>query len=351
MSNVFVALGAALWMLALSVHADSRGLAFSHHDWELVCDNTRTCRAAGYQSDQDELPVSVLLTRKAGPNEPVTGELMIGNYDNEALIESLPSVLKLSMRINERRLGQVLVRIESLVAKLSPDQVTALTTALARDSNVEWVAGDHVWHLSDKGAAAVLLKMDEFQGRLGTKGALIKKGARGEDAVLRPLPLPVVVRAPFAKPVAGDSQLAANVALRKSLEAKLKVDDYCPDLTEQDSGRPEIEIARLNDSKLLVSAQCWSGAYNVGYGYWMVDAKPPFDAVLVTTSASEYSEGIISASHKGRGLGDCWSSDAWTWDGTHFVHTDSSSTGMCKLIAPGGAWSLPRIITDVRNPQ
>ncbi len=29
--------------------ANPRGLAFTHHDWELACDNTRTCRAAGYQ--------------------------------------------------------------------------------------------------------------------------------------------------------------------------------------------------------------------------------------------------------------------------------------------------------------
>ncbi len=40
------------------------GVNFTHHDWELACDNTRTCRAAGYQSDDDQLPVSVLLTRK-----------------------------------------------------------------------------------------------------------------------------------------------------------------------------------------------------------------------------------------------------------------------------------------------
>ena len=37
-------------------------VAFSHGDWELVCDNTGTCRAAGYQQDGESLPVSVLLT-------------------------------------------------------------------------------------------------------------------------------------------------------------------------------------------------------------------------------------------------------------------------------------------------
>jgi hypothetical protein len=36
----------------------------------------------------------------------------------------------------------------------------------------------------------VLLKMDEYQGRLGTAGALVRKGAKREDAVPAALPLP-----------------------------------------------------------------------------------------------------------------------------------------------------------------
>ncbi|RBC82079.1 DUF1176 domain-containing protein, partial [Xanthomonas oryzae pv. oryzae] len=51
-------------------------------DWTIACDNTRTCRAAGYQADEGEhLPVSVLLTRTAGAGQTVTAELMLGQYD------------------------------------------------------------------------------------------------------------------------------------------------------------------------------------------------------------------------------------------------------------------------------
>lgn len=50
-------------------------VSFAHHDWSLACDNTRTCRAAGYQSDDEQLPVSVLHTRKAGLQQPVTARL------------------------------------------------------------------------------------------------------------------------------------------------------------------------------------------------------------------------------------------------------------------------------------
>ncbi|MBK9186855.1 MAG: DUF1176 domain-containing protein [Moraxellaceae bacterium] len=41
---------------------------------EIACDNTRNCRAVGYQSDEggENLPLALLLERAAGANQPVT---------------------------------------------------------------------------------------------------------------------------------------------------------------------------------------------------------------------------------------------------------------------------------------
>ena len=50
---------------------------------------------------------------------------------------------------------------------------------------------------------------------------------------------------------------------------------------------------------------------------------------------------------KGCGLGDCWSVAEWTWDGQTFVQGATWDTGMCRLIAPGGAWQLPTLVTTV----
>lgn len=268
-------------------------LSFSHRDWELVCDNTRTCRAAGYQNEQGEQedrPVSVLLTRNAGPRQPVTGELMI-SLDNNEPGKLPPPELKLSMLINEQVIGQVTVRTDTAITKLSATQVTALLAALSHSSNIEWVAGEDRWRLSDKGASAVLLKMDEFQGRVGTKGALVNKGTRGEEAVLAPLPVPVVIAAPLAKPVPTDKQLATDKskALREAFHATIKDkdDDDCPDLLDDEAGEAGLSITRLTDTKLLVSTKCWSGAYNIGHGYWVADDTPPYHPVLVTTSGSD----------------------------------------------------------------
>lgn len=325
------------------------GLTFSHGDWELVCDNTRTCRAAGYQRDEDKRAVSVLLTRKAGPHEPLTGHLMLGQLDEDEIAEAQRLVGRLSLYINGEIAGSVETR--PYMADLSESVIAALLPALLRDSEIEWVASDHRWRLSDTGAAAVLLKMDDFQGRVDTPGALVRKGSRSEDQVLPPLPEPVVIAAPVPDVPSSDRLLTATEAkhVREALHATISDDEYCPYMTEAEGGEAELTAYRLSETRLLISTQCWIAAYNAGLGYWVVEEAPPYRPVLVTTDGTDYSKGTIWAGHKGRGIGDCWSLNEWTWDGEQFIHTASSTTGLCKWVAAGGAWSLPTIITEVRR--
>lgn len=40
----------ALAILSLPALAET-GVSFSHKDWEVVCDNTLTCRTAGYSAE------------------------------------------------------------------------------------------------------------------------------------------------------------------------------------------------------------------------------------------------------------------------------------------------------------
>src|SRR5688572_12803588 len=78
-------------------HAARAGSYFSHHDWELACDNTGTCRAAGYQSDDDDLAMSLLLTRAAGPATPVSGEVKFGFYDDEPFAAGVDPAVTLTV--------------------------------------------------------------------------------------------------------------------------------------------------------------------------------------------------------------------------------------------------------------
>lgn len=334
--------------MAAPVQEKLPGLYFSHGDWELVCDNTGTCRAAGYQPGERGPAASVLLTRKAGPNQKVSGQLLIGEAADNAS-RARPAVLRLTLRIDERNAGAVTAG--ATPADLAPQLVQALLGALPRTASIEWTAGTQRWLLSGKGAPAVLLKMDEFQGRIGTRGALIKPGHGAETAVLKASPMPTVHAARWVDNRPADARLATEQSerLRQALRATLGDQDYCPDL--QDGDVDPLAVQRLSANRLLVSTRCWSGSYNINDGYWVIDDTPQFHPVLVTTAGSDMEEPNITASHKARGIGDCRSSDTWTWDGHNFIHTASSSTGMCKLVAAGGAWELPRIVTAVRAPR
>ena len=175
-------------------------LSFQHQDWELACDNTRTCRAAGYQSDEDAHPVTVLLTRQAGPAQHVTAEVKLGRMTDAPEVTALPEKFQLALQIDGQSLGDVTFgKQAALMAMLEPAQTNALLAALRRYSQIVLRRDSTAWRLSSHGAAAVLLKMDEFQGRIGTVGALVRQGQRDEKRVKQPLPVPVIHSVPFAK--------------------------------------------------------------------------------------------------------------------------------------------------------
>lgn len=347
----------ALLLVALlspfAVQAEvAEGLRFEHEDWMLVCDNTRTCRAVGYQRFfEDSEAVSVLLTRKAGPNEPVRGTVKIGELDlEESAYQRLISDARLSLVINGKKIGSVAIDAGFLGAELPDALLLPLLAALRRDSVIEWVHEQHRWRLSDTGASAVLLKMDDVQGRIGTPGALVRKGDRPETEVLPALAPPVVIAAPVdASPVTLPAQ--DEPALRAALLTIVEDETECSGLAMPDEGGEPLDVIRLSESRLMVAVTCWMAAYNGGAGIWVINDSKPYQPVLVTGSATEFDGGTVSAMHKGRGLGDCYASDEWTWDGQQFVHTLSSTTGQCRGLAAGGAWDLPELVVEVRQGQ
>jgi hypothetical protein len=323
--------------------ADLPSISFSHKDWEIACDNTRTCRAAGYHPDDDAPNASVLLSRAAGPGQPVTVQLQLADDERR------PTPERVAMSIDGRAMGSIRIDVKSSIGTLSDEQAKALLPALLNDSRIAWSANGTAWTVSTAGANAVLLKMDEFQGRLDTPGALVRKGSKPESIVLPPLAPPEIKAGavnPDRKPV------KLTTAQTRDLVAALRTtikDGSCDlvDVKTDDAG--EVEVRRLTKDKLLVSHACWMAAYNSGDGYWVTNALPPYAPVLVTTSATNYDNGVNSSTQKGRGIGDCFSLATWTWDGRTFVQTSATTTGMCRQIAAGGAWNLPTLVTRVRQ--
>lgn len=328
-------------------NAIAASVEFQHHDWELVCDNTRTCRAAGYHSEEQggSPPVSMLLTRRAGPSTPVTAEVTLGDVDEATPARDSSTQTALRLRINGRTVPGALAQRNGHFV-LNEAQVQAVLASLKRSSRIELLRGPERWVLSDRGTTAVLLKMDEAQGRLNTPGALVRQGTRPEAQVLPAVPALVVVAAPLAPAKSEDVTFAERhaQALEKAVMS-IPGAERCP--RWEDNGA-DFEVTRLDSHRLLLSSWCWLAAYNSGTAYWVINDRPPFRPVFITDSATDFSGGILSASHKGRGIGDCWGHESWTWDGQRFTPTSAYTTGMCRLVALGGTWVLPTLVTTVK---
>ncbi len=338
-------------LLAISATAgaytrsDLPSTTFSHKDWELACDNTRTCRAAGYSEENDGPNATILLTRAAGPSQTIKVELQLADDERH------PAPDQLAMSVDGRALGMVRTDPKSSILTLTDAQVRALLPALLKDGRIAWTGKGTTWTISTAGANAVLLKMDEFQGRLDTPGALVRKGSKPESTVLPPLPAPEIQAAPVSQDKNPIKLTTAQTRELKGALRKTVMEGDCEQLDATSETAGVLEARPLTKDKLLVSHTCWTAAYNTGDGYWVVNAKPPYAPVLVTTSATGYDDGVITSFQKGRGIADCVATSTWTWDGRAFAQTSDATTGMCRQITAGGAWDLPTLVTRVRKSR
>ncbi len=327
-----------------------KGFEKNYQDWDLICDNTGTCNMAGYQEgDDSEHPVSILFTRSAGEQTPVTAQLALlpdelGNKTAEIIL-------------NGQSLGTIQNFSEEGIAKLSEKQTTELLTALKGNASIEVVFGEFKEKVSDKGAAAAMLKMDEFQQRLNTPSALIRQG-KEKHAVLAPQAAPKIdaVSVNNLKTIElkhGEKQFDVVLTLlRKSNGINENAENYCPELHKDDTWRDDITIHPLTNGKVLAESICWSGPYQYSNYYAVMDEKlSKVEQVL----ASQYNDVMyddknhvltVIGSFKSRGLGDCWAGQDAVWNGKIFIRTSEWTTGSCKGFG-GGAWQLPIFVSNV----
>ena len=336
-----------LTLLPVAAMATSiKGIGENYQDWDLVCDNTGTCRMAGYQEgDGSEHPVSILFTRAAGENAAVEGKFTIlpfGEADRDVQVGQ-----DIEIWLNSTSLGKVKHISDDEPDKLAEEQTKALLSGLKKESEIRLTYGKTTLKVSDKGAAAAMLKMDEFQQRLNTPSALIRQGQE-KHAVL----------APKVKPKID----AVSVNNRKTIELKhgekqfnhvlallRKAHDGCydGDLESQD-----ITLYPLTQNKVLAEALCARAAYQYTNYYAVLDDKlSKVEQVL----ADQYNEAgydekqgyaFVRGIYKGRVIGDCWNSEDAVWNGKIFIRTSEWTTGSCKGL-PGGTWQLPIFVSNV----
>ena len=323
-------------MIASSQSTALQGLYFQHQDWELACDNTGICRAAGYQTDDDfEQPMSMLLTRQAGVKTAVKGQLQIQE-----------DIAQATLFLNGRVLQQL--NFHECIANLSAASVQKLLAQPRQHVVIELKHGQQRWKLSDAGMSAVLLKMDEFQKRVGTDSAILAKGNKASTQVLKAQAMPKInIRMQPQYRIAKAQMLTAASAEKLYPILQKTVDrENCYMLFEPEQAEQQIHTYPLNQDRVLVEANCWRGAYNWGVAYWVMDKKLQKIQQFVTDSASEFSNGQIFSYQKGRGIGDCFSQTEWAWNGQQFVKSYQFDAGQCKGFA-GSAWEMPSFVSKV----
>ena len=334
-----------LTLLPVAAMATSIKGIGNYQDWDLVCDNTGTCRMAGYQDESSD-PVSILFTRAAGENAAVEGKFTIlpfGEADRDVQVGQ-----DIEIWLNGKSLGKVKHISDDAPDKLTEEQTKALLSGLKKESEIRLTYGKTTLKVSDKGAAAAMLKMDEFQQRLNTPSALIRQGQE-KQAVLAPKVEPKID--------------AVSVKNRKTIELKLgekqydnvlallrKAHDGCVD---EDLESQDITIYPLTHNKVLAEALCFKGAYQSTNYYAVLDDKlSKVEQVL----AEQYNEAgydekqgyaFVRGSYKGRALGDCWAGQDAVWNGKIFIRTSHWMTSACYKGFTGGAWQLPIFVSHV----
>ena len=333
-----------LTLLPVAAMATSiKGIGENYQDWDLICDNTGTCRMAGYQDESSD-PVSILFARAAGENATVEGKLTIlpfGEADRDVQVGQ-----DIEIWLNGKSLGKVKHISDDEPDKLTEEQTKALLSGLKKESEIRLTYGKTTLKVSDKGAAAAMLKMDEFQQRLNTPSALIRPGQE-KHAVLAPKVEPKID--------------AVSVKNRKTIELKhgekqfnhvlalLRKANSCDD---EDITSQDITLYPLTQNKVLAEALCVRGAYQGTNYYAVLDNKlSKVEQVLAEQyNRAEYDEkqgyAFVRGTYKGRGIGDCWSSQDAVWNGKIFIRTSEWTTGSCKGF-PGGAWQLPTFVSDI----
>ena len=319
-----------------------KGFEKTYQDWDLICDNLGTCRMAGYQEEGDD-PVSILFTRAAGENAAVEGKLTIspfGEADRDVQIGQ-----DIEIWLNGKSLGTVKHISDENPDKLTEAQTKALLSGLKKESEIRLTYGKTTLKVSDKGAAAAMLKMDEFQQRLNTPSALICKGQE-KHVVLAPQPAPKieVVSVNNRK----TTELKRGEKQYDNVLALLRKANSCDD---EDITSQDITLYPLTQNKVLAEALCVRGAYQSTNYYAVLDDKlSKVEQVLEDQYNFAYYDEklnalIVEGSYKSSGLAESWYGYEAAWNGKTFITTAEHTSGSSKGFI-GGAWGgLPTFVS------
>jgi len=318
-------------------------------DWYAACDNGGMCEAGSLQTSLNiEFTSYLTVTRGAGPDGLLRIALRMQSGNGE----------EIAILIDGREVTRGRLDTDSVLV-IEQDNSLDIARALVRGRTVTLLNksaaptdNPKLGSISLTGSAAAMRFIDEAQDRDGSQTALAARGGRADDGQ-RPL-LPVIRQQPVAgfKKVPDEKQLATLAEIANCTEARQY--GYVKD--------EAFPLARQDGNNMVVALiACGSGAYNFmskvfigtrptgdsdadwtflpatfdrnpGSGYTQ-DGSP----ILVNAFFDEQG-GVLGNYAKGRGLGDCGSSQNYVWDGATFRLTEEMNMPVCR-----GVWQWPVI--------
>jgi hypothetical protein len=210
--------------------------------------------------------ISVLLTRNAGAGQRVSAQMTFAQTDHD-----IPQDATVTLLIDDQDRGTLEAKDDSHF-RFDSSQTAALIQALEHDSNIEIALNGQRKPLSSAGSSAVFLKIDEFQQRLGTADALVRKGDADDDNTLSAVAAPEIIAAPTIRN-AQSEPLTAKQRQKLLPELIPLLNSHCDDWQNKDipSQERQITTTPLDKTHSLIEALCWRAAYNDGYAMWVVE--------------------------------------------------------------------------------
>lgn len=311
-------------LFAAGAHAE----VFTFRDWVVSCDNTRNCEAVGYQSEHGTSdPVAIWIARDAGNDGNIRGRVNVQSKratngdDFSLLVGKLPPVTQ----VDGKDLDAAGFR------KLLPAMLESDTAEVRH-------AGER-FTLSLDGFKAAMLKIDDLQGRIGTRNAIARKGTRsGADVPPELPPPPLHAAVAFRNKSTDDRLLHVLLPLLKT---------GCTVPLSDGADGPNTEIHRVSATQVIVLRECHRLDWQSDYAAWLVDDRPPYGARRLqfprvdeppadTVITAEFDGPLLRSIVNARREGDCGGDAFWGWTGTAFELEGAHAAPLCRGFAGGG---------------
>jgi Protein of unknown function (DUF1176) len=320
-------------LMAASSPAPVPGKVETFKDWTVGCDNGLACQAVSLATEGvSEGILSMVVTRPSGATDPLIIEM--SGFTSKAD--------RYRVVVDGRVVSTGKMQVGSETIVVTSVNAMRLARAMARGKAIRVIdgAGTDLGTASLSGVSAALRHIDAQQGRIGSRGAVIATGPRMASARKSAIP---VIEVKKITPTDVLPDTSALVALSEGSPC-----------AEERFGSTEDTAYSLgvgaNGAQALVLLNCGAGAYNFSSGVYVGQrnsaGKWAFAPAEFDYGASGFSDDSkipilinadwnaarqqLSSYAKGRGLGDCGSSESWVWDGARFRLTEAKVMGECR---------------------